>query len=225
MSVFRADNSPATDWTVPAQRMPHPMDAQFPDTDSPTQPLPQFAYGQFGYGPEPGPRWGVVAAVAIASVALVVALGASLATTRAAARSTQKTATPPPSTPGPAVPYVKEPLRVRVACGGTAVIDLDRPPRLGAPDLRFDNHCGSSGMLLSAGPGALGASHVPNRYLDRAGCAEAISADPLDADEGVPVLKGTVLCVTTGATLALVEVTQKDPDGEVSLRATGWTTP
>jgi hypothetical protein len=224
MSVFRADNSPATDWTVPAQRVPHPMDAQFPDTDSPTQPIPLW-YDQFDHRPEPHPRWGVVAAVAIASVALAVALGASLAATRVTARSAQARMTPPPANPAPAQPYIKQPLRVRVACGGSAVLDLDHPPRLGASDLRFDNRCGSSGMLLSTGPGALGASHVPDRYLDRPGCVDAISTDPLEAGEGVPVLPGTVLCVTTGGTLALVEVTRVDPDGEVSLRATGWTTP
>jgi hypothetical protein len=139
-----------------------------------------------------------------------------------------------PSRPRAAVPassdaallYAQEPLQISVGCGSAAKIDLDRPPGVGATDdkadLRYDNRCGLAGTLFFIGAGARTVSHVTDPYLDRPGCADAIATNPLDADEGVLVVKGTVLCVATAGTIALVEVTGLTAHGAVSLRATGW---
>jgi hypothetical protein len=268
MSVFRANNTPDTDWTVPVQRGPYPANTQYTDTDPPTERLfqasdepeplaePDEPAEPFFDIPEPHRH---LVALVIASLALVasgvawvVAVRArghagstaamhmpmSVATARAApapARSTAAAATASsPGTPPVAAPtpsdatllYAQEPLQIQVGCGSAAKIDLDRPPRVGAADdkadLRYDNRCGPAGTLFFVGTGARAVSHVTDAYLDRAGCADAIATNPLDADEGVLVVKGTVLCVATADTLALVEVTGLAARGAASLRVTGW---
>jgi len=182
---------------------------------------------------------GVIVAVVFAGLALVTAGAASLVAVHAMNRPVRNVPLPAPAITPPSVPlrtiasspllqYAQEPLQIAVACGGSAGIDLHLPPRLiigeRQTDLRYDNRCGSAGMLAFAGDARV-ASHVADPDLDRPGCAEAISAHPLDAGEGVPVVKGTVLCVDAGTMLALVEVTGVGPNGAASLRATGWTAP
>ena len=267
MSVFRATNTPDTDWTVPVQRGPYPANAQHIDTDSPTERLfqptdepeplaePDEPAEPFFDIPEPHRHLMVLVALVIASVALVAsgvawvvalrAMGhagstatmhmpmgvASAAVAPAPARSTAVASLgrPPdaaPTSSDVALLYAQEPLQIQVGCGSTAKIDLDRPARVGATDdkadLRYDNRCGPAGTLFFVGAGARTVSHVTDAYLDRPGCADAIATNPLAADEGVLVVKGTVLCVATADTIALVEVTGVAARGAASLRVTGW---
>jgi hypothetical protein len=270
MSVFRANNTPDTDWSVPVQRGPYPMDAPYADTDSPTERLVQpsdepepLADPDEPYldVPERHRHQAIVVAIVIASLALAAsgtagvfawkamgrtgptammhmpAAGAPAMITPAppaasagasASAGTSSTSTPSAQAGagGPALLYAQEPLQIQVGCGQSVKVDLDQPPSLGATDqkadLRYDNRCGSAGILFFGDTGARGVSHVTDPDLDRPGCADAIRTHPLDADEGVPVVKGTVLCLATAETLALVEVTGVTADGAAGLRATGW---
>jgi hypothetical protein len=273
MSVFRANNTPDTDWTVPVQRGPYPVNAPYADPDAPTERLvqpsdepeppaepdgpngPDGPAERFFDIPEPHRHLAVLVALVIASVALVasgvawvVALramgqsgsmatmhlpmgaapaGAASATARSAvAASPSRPPAAAPASADPALLYAQEPLQIQVGCGSSAKIDLDRPRGVGATDdkadLRYDNRCGPAGALFFIGTGARTVSHVTDPYLDRPGCADAIAGRPLDADEGVLVVKGTVLCVATADTIALVEVTGVAAHGAVTLRATAW---
>jgi hypothetical protein len=268
MSVFRANNTPDTDWTVPVQRGPYPANAQYPESDAPTERLfqpsdepeplaePDEPAEPFIDIPEPHRHRVVLVALVIASLALVASGVAWVVAFRAMGRAgsmatmhlpmsvapagvgpatVRSTAAAAPNTPAVAAPaaagagllYAQEPLQIQVGCGSTAKIDLDRPPGVGATDdkadLRYDNRCGLAGTLFFIGAGARTVSHVTDPTLDRPGCADAITTNPLDADEGVLVVKGTVLCVATADTIALVEVTGVTAHGAASLRATGWT--
>lgn len=270
MSVFRASNTPDTDWSVPLQRTPYPG-RRAADPDCPTERLyvPEDEPEPLAEPDEPPPDdepeeyWArrVLIALVLAALALLIsgtsgviswyALGRA---DRAAGSVTAMHSMPlrlptptPTSTPAPvaqpsvlvsvsaasaassgeALRYAQEPLQVRADCGRAAFVDVDQQGRVGAPeqdgDLRYENHCGTDGALLSVGPGATAGSHVNDGYLDRPGCADAIRARPLDEGEWVPVQKGTVLCVATATSLALVEVTGVGADGSASLRATAWT--
>lgn len=234
MSVFRAHSSPHTDWSVPKQRGPHPRNAQFTYEDSATERL-RPPLKPFAEGPEPHHHRSAELAMVLAALAIVVSGGANLIAWHALRRADTVAATPSvaPITRGPVAAfgstlYAEEPLQMEVACGGSARIDLDVRPRLHASqqqsDLRSDNRCGSAGTLFFAGPGAR-ASHVKDPHLDRPGCADAMTASPLEGGEGVPVVRGTVLCVATAHTLARVEVSAVGADGTASLWATGWTAP
>jgi len=249
MSVFRASNTPDTDWAVPAQRAPYPPQSA---GDDPTEPL---------YAPddEPEPRAeplldgrrGVILALVVASLALAWAGGATVIALRALDRAERAGSTmvmqlpaaaptpaptPSPAAPapavrksGPALLYAQEPVQIRAACGSATLIDLDRQVRIDAPeqesDLRYDNRCRTEGALLSIGPGGRAGSHVSDPDSDRPECAAAVRTGPLDPGELVPVQKGTVLCVATATSLALVEVTGTGADGTASVRVTAWTPP
>ena len=269
MSVFRANNTPDTDWTVPVQRGPYPANTQHPDSDSPTERLfqpsdepeplaePDTPAEPFFDIPEPHRHLMVLVALVIAALALVASgvawvvalramshagsmatmhmpIGAAVAPAPARSTAAVTAASTPGRNPAPVssdatLLYAQEPLQIQVGCGSTATIDLDRPARVGAPDdkadLRYDNRCGPAGTIFFIGTGARTVSHVTDPSLDRLGCADAIATHPLDADEGVLVVKGTVLCVATADTIALVEVTGVAAHGNASLRATGWTVP
>ena len=234
---------------APTQRLYRPIDEPEPlaepDDPDPYELLP----------PQHRPRRsrGVLLALAIAVLALLASGGASYvawssrghaeatpapqivpSTVAATSAPAPAATTPEPVPSGYTLRYAQEPLQIRVACDGTALVDLDEP-RLDAPepdsDIRYDNKCGAGSPLLSVGPGGRAGSHISDPEADAPGCADAIDTEPLDPGENVPVQRGTVLCVRTGGAaggqplLALVEVTGLGANGVASLRATAWTPP
>lgn len=134
---------------------------------------------------------------------------------------------PMPSASGASLLYGQEPLAVAVDCDAEALISVDGPqPSLNAPeqnaDLRYDNACGADGPTLALGPGAVAGAHVTDPDSGRLDCADAVRDHPLETGDTVPVQTGTVMCVATAGTLAVVEVTGLDRQGAASLRVTGW---
>jgi hypothetical protein len=131
-----------------------------------------------------------------------------------------------PSVSGASLLYGQEPISIDVDCDGDALLEVDGRPRLDAgrqeADLRYDNQCGADGPTLALGPGATAAAHVTDPDPGRLDCADALRDDPLDPGEAVPVQTGTVLCVATPDTLAVVEVTSLGRHGVAGLRVTGW---
>ena len=127
---------------------------------------------------------------------------------------------------------------MQVGCASVMYLDLDEP-RADAEqqrsDLRYDSRCGADRPTLTLAPGAEAGSQVQSPDIDAAGCDKAIRTSPLGVGAGVPVQKGTVLCVLTSATdaedrgdrprMVLVEVTEVSKDGTASMRATSWTVP
>jgi hypothetical protein len=248
-------NSSYPDPDAATQRLYRPMDEPEPLTE-PDHPGP--------YEPLPPPHRsrrsrGVLVALIIAILALLASGGASyIAWTAKGSAETMHmpaTAAPVPSTVAASAPvpaattsdapapsasgytlrYAQEPLQIKVACDQTALVDLEAPPRVDAPeqdsDIRYDNKCRGGGPLLSMGPGAQRGSHITDPEADAPSCADAIDTEPLDPGESVPVQKGTVLCVRTGGVdgapslVALVEVTGLGANGVASLRATAWIPP
>ncbi|WP_250009360.1 hypothetical protein [Actinoplanes sp. M2I2] len=126
------------------------------------------------------------------------------------------------------VSYAQEPLRVQVGCSAVLFLDLDEPRSNAAEkagDLRYDSRCGDQPPSLTLGAGAAGGSQVKTTDVDAAGCARAIRTSPIGPGAGVPVRKGTVLCVLTAATparMALVEITDVGRTGTAGMRATSW---
>jgi hypothetical protein len=135
-------------------------------------------------------------------------------------------ALPVPSVSGASLLYGQEPVSIQVDCDSSALLDLDGKPQLDPPeqsaDLRYDNDCGVDGPTLALGPGSVGGAHVTDPDTGRLDCADAIRDQPLDPGEAMPVQKGTVVCVATPGTLAVVEVTGVGAHGTASLRVTGW---
>jgi hypothetical protein len=134
---------------------------------------------------------------------------------------------PMPSASGASLLYGQEPLAISVGCGDDALLSVDgAKPQLGAPeqsaDLTYDNECSVDGPTLMLGPGAVGGAHVTDPDSGRLDCADAIRDHPLDPATAVPVQKGTVVCVATAQTLAVVEVTGLGNQGVASVRVTGW---
>jgi hypothetical protein len=242
--VQRGPYSAYHDQDGPTERLYLPEDEFEPD-----EPLPANEHED-----EPRTR-GVFYALVIAILALVVSGGAAVTAFQARNRADravgsmavphQPVVVPQPSaiTPSATAPsaapssaaastpllYAQEPLEIQADCDSATLIDLDEPLRVDAPeqqsDLRYDNRCGGESPMLSIAGGAAAGSHVSDPDTDRPGCAEAIRENPLEKSERIPVRKGTVLCVSAAATLALVEVTGVGEDGTISLRATGWNPP
>jgi hypothetical protein len=139
---------------------------------------------------------------------------------------------------GYTVSYAQEPLKVQVGCASVMYLDLDEP-RADAEqqqsDLRYDSRCGTDRPTLTLAPGAEAGSQVQSPDIDAPGCDKSIRTSPLGVGAGVPVQKGTVLCVLTSATeaedrgdrprMVLIEVTEVSKDGTASMRATSWTVP
>jgi hypothetical protein len=153
-------------------------------------------------------------------------LPSAITSASAPAPSALGPAMPVPSASGATLLYGQEPVSIQVDCGADALLELDGRPRLDGPeqnaDVRYDNECGADGPTLALGPGAVSGAHVTDPDAGRLDCADALKDQPLDAGEAVPVQKGTVLCVATPGTLAVVEVTGLGTRGVASLRVTGW---
>jgi hypothetical protein len=168
MSVFRASNTPGTDWSVPVQRGPYP--AGYLDQDGPTERLylledeaePPAEPDEPAFE-EPARHRGAAYAVAIALIALFASGGASLIAWHALARADQaagsmasmhvpsppgasvvapseaaSASAPAPTVAGSALLYAQEPLQIQVDCGAAAFIDLDGQPRVDAPEQQSD---------------------------------------------------------------------------------------
>jgi hypothetical protein len=253
MSVFRANNAPVTDRSIPAPRQPHADEDD--DYDGPTERLHrQRAEAETAPSPtdEPRtrPRRGPGFAAVLAVLALITATGAALLAWRAlgAARVAEELAAPAAG-PWPAgstaatagvgaagaesynAAYAREPLDVQVGCAAVMFLDLDEP-RANVPqaagDLRYDSRCGREPSRLALAAGARAGAQVPDSDIDAPGCARAIRTGPLGPGAAVPVRPGTVLCVLTAAIrprMVLIEVTAAGPDGTAGMRATSWTIP
>ena len=127
---------------------------------------------------------------------------------------------------------------MQIGCSAVMFLDLDEPRADAdeqASDLRYDSRCGTEAPSLSLGPGAQAGGQVTDSDTDAPGCDKAIRTSPLGPGAGVPVKKGTVLCVLTStadasargadAQMVLVEVTDVTSEGTASMRATSWAVP
>lgn len=188
-------------------------------------------------------------------IALRPAAGASAASAPASdapspAAPTASGDTPPddvPRSPGEAPPldertvyrsrYDKQPLTFKVPCGNRMYADLDEPRVMNestGAEIKFIMGCGNDPSAFTLQDGVDG-SEDASAGMTPPACGDKIRTAPIATGAGIPVRKGTAICVTTDYgnarahgdpwRMILLEVMGVANDGAATVRVTAWDIP